>query len=75
MGKKAYLIDDAGELQQDWITDSQRVGVTAGASAPEILVQNVVAKLKAWGGQTITEKTGIEERVVFSLPKDLRRSA
>ncbi len=75
LGKRAYLIDDAGELQQDWIKDTQRVGVTAGASAPEILVQTVVAKLKEWGGQTITEKTGIEERVVFSLPKDLRRSA
>lgn len=75
LGKQAYLIDDAGELRQDWVNGAQRIGVTAGASAPEILVQNVVAKLKEWGGQTITEKTGIEERVVFSLPKDLRRSA
>lgn len=75
LGKRAYLIDDAGELQEQWIRDANRVGVTAGASAPEILVQNVVARLKAWGGHTITEKTGIEERVVFSLPKDLRRSA
>ncbi len=75
LGKRAFLIDDAGALEESWISGAQRVGVTAGASAPEILVQDVVAKLKTWGGQTITEKTGIEERVVFSLPKDLRRSA
>ena len=75
LGKCAYLIDDASELREEWIRDAHRVGVTAGASAPEILVQNVVSRLKEWGGETITEKTGIEERVVFSLPKDLRRSA
>jgi 4-hydroxy-3-methylbut-2-enyl diphosphate reductase len=75
LGKRAYLIDDASELRQEWIRDAHRVGVTAGASAPEILVQNVVSRLKQWGGETVTEKTGIEERVVFSLPKDLRRSA
>lgn len=75
LGKHAYLIDDASELRQDWILGAERVGVTAGASAPETLVQNVVAQLREWGGKTITEKTGIEERVVFSLPKDLRRSA
>jgi 4-hydroxy-3-methylbut-2-enyl diphosphate reductase len=75
LGKRAYLIDDAGELREEWIHDAHRVGVTAGASAPEILVQNVVSRLKQWGGETVTEKTGIEERVVFSLPKDLRRSA
>lgn len=75
LGKRAYLIDDASELREEWIRDAQRVGVTAGASAPEILVQNVVSRLKQWGGETVTEKTGIEERVVFSLPKDLRRSA
>jgi 4-hydroxy-3-methylbut-2-enyl diphosphate reductase len=75
LGKRAYLIDDASELREEWIRDAHRVGVTAGASAPEILVQNVVSRLKQWGVETVTEKTGIEERVVFSLPKDLRRSA
>jgi len=75
MGKRAYLIDDASQLSQDWVEGAQRVGVTAGASAPEILVKKVVARLKEWGGQTVMENTGIEEKVVFSLPKDLRRSA
>ncbi|MFO1419297.1 MAG: 4-hydroxy-3-methylbut-2-enyl diphosphate reductase [Methylotetracoccus sp.] len=75
MGKRAYLIDDARELSRDWVDGARRVGVTAGASAPEILVRKVVARLKEWGGHTVMENDGIEEKVVFSLPKDLRRSA
>jgi 4-hydroxy-3-methylbut-2-en-1-yl diphosphate reductase len=75
MGKRAYLIDDARELSRAWVDGVRRVGVTAGASAPEILVKKVVARLKEWGGHTVMESDGIEEKVVFSLPKDLRRSA
>lgn len=75
MGKRAYLIDDARELSRDWVDGARRVGVTAGASAPEILVRKVVSRLKEWGGHTVMENDGIEEKVVFSLPKDLRRSA
>jgi 4-hydroxy-3-methylbut-2-enyl diphosphate reductase len=75
LGKRAYLIDDASQLQRDWIEGSDRIGVTAGASAPEILVKNVVGQLKEWGGQTVSERDGIEEKVVFSLPKNLRRTA
>ena len=75
LGRAAYLIDDAEYLQQDWVRGATRIGVTAGASAPEILVSKVVGKLKEWGGITVTETQGIEEKVVFSLPKDLRRAA
>jgi 4-hydroxy-3-methylbut-2-enyl diphosphate reductase len=75
LGRAAYLIDDAEQLQREWVEGMSRIGVTAGASAPEILVSKVVAKLREWGGTTVTEHQGIEEKVVFSLPKDLRRSA
>jgi 4-hydroxy-3-methylbut-2-enyl diphosphate reductase len=75
LGRAAYLIDDAGQVQPEWVKDAGRVGVTAGASAPEILVTQVVGKLMEWGGQAVTERNGIEEKVVFSLPKELRRSA
>ena len=51
---------------------ANKVGVTAGASAPEILVKKVISQLKAWGGKMVTENAGIEEKVVFSLPKELR---
>jgi 4-hydroxy-3-methylbut-2-enyl diphosphate reductase len=75
LGRSAYLIDDADQLQRDWIDGAQKIGVTAGASAPEILVTKVITKLKEWGGRAVTENQGIEEKVVFSLPKDLRRTA
>ena len=72
LGKGSYLIDDANELREEWVKGVNRVGVTAGASAPEILVKKVVNQLKEWGGTLVTENTGIEEKVVFSLPKELR---
>lgn len=75
IGRPAYLIDDAKQLDRNWIEGARRVGVTAGASAPEILVNQVVETLKLWGGLTVQERSGKEENVVFSLPKDLRRSA
>ncbi|QJD30301.1 4-hydroxy-3-methylbut-2-enyl diphosphate reductase [Methylococcus geothermalis] len=73
LGRKAFLIDDAAQLTRDMVAGAERIGVTAGASAPEILVGEVVAQLKEWGGRTATETQGIEEKVVFSLPKELRR--
>ena len=73
LGKGSYLIDDANELKQEWVAGAKKVGVSAGASAPEILVKNVIAQLKAWGGNVVTESQGIEEKVVFSLPKELRQ--
>lgn len=72
-GVPAYLIDGAEDLQEDWLKDKQIVGVTAGASAPEILVQQVISQLESWGGESSKELDGTPENVVFSLPKDLLR--
>ena len=71
-GIPGYMVDGADDLQRDWFEDCGTVGVTAGASAPEVLVQQVVARLKEWGGETTEEVKGREEHVVFSLPKVLR---
>ncbi|MBF6649208.1 MULTISPECIES: 4-hydroxy-3-methylbut-2-enyl diphosphate reductase [unclassified Methylobacter] len=73
LGKQAYLIDTAKDMKQEWFNNVNVVGVTAGASAPEVLVQEVINQLKQWGGETITEIQGIEEKVVFSLPKELKK--
>ncbi|MFT4583848.1 MAG: 4-hydroxy-3-methylbut-2-enyl diphosphate reductase [Gammaproteobacteria bacterium] len=70
-GIAAYLIDNADEIQAQWLEGKHSVGVTAGASAPEVLVEQVVQKLKDWGGHTVTEVPGITEQVVFSLPREL----
>ncbi|RLA16207.1 MAG: 4-hydroxy-3-methylbut-2-enyl diphosphate reductase, partial [Gammaproteobacteria bacterium] len=60
------------DMHQDWFTGVDVVGVTAGASAPEVLVQAVIKQLQDWGGETATEIKGIEEKVVFTLPKELK---
>jgi 4-hydroxy-3-methylbut-2-enyl diphosphate reductase len=75
LGKPAYLIDTAKDMQQAWFDAANVVGVTAGASAPEVLVQAVIQQLKDWGGEatTVRENQGIEEKVVFSIPKELRK--
>jgi len=70
-GIAAYLIDDAAEIQSSWLEAKTSVGVAAGASAPEVLVEQVVEKLKQWGGHTVNEVPGITEQVVFSLPREL----
>ncbi|NOY73341.1 MAG: 4-hydroxy-3-methylbut-2-enyl diphosphate reductase [Gammaproteobacteria bacterium] len=67
---EAYLIDNADEISRDWLKGKQRVGVTAGASAPEVLVQEVITLLKSEGAQ-VKELQGREEKVSFSLPKSL----
>ncbi|WP_031432971.1 4-hydroxy-3-methylbut-2-enyl diphosphate reductase [Methylomarinum vadi] len=72
LGKPAYLIDTYRDLQREWLEGIDVVGVTAGASAPEVLVQEVISQLKEWGGESIVENQGIEEKVVFSLPKELK---
>ncbi|MCP5325058.1 MAG: 4-hydroxy-3-methylbut-2-enyl diphosphate reductase [Oceanospirillaceae bacterium] len=72
MGAKAYLIDDASEIREEWFTGINTVGVTAGASAPEILVRQVIDKLIQLGGEVPQELAGREEHVMFSLPKELR---
>jgi len=70
-GKAAYLIDGADEIQREWLTDRKRIGITAGASAPEVLVQEVIAKLQSWGAAPAREMEGRPENIVFSLPKEL----
>ena len=72
LGAKAYLIDNAGQMDKSWFDNVKTVGVTAGASAPEILIQEVLDTLQSWGGDTPKELSGIEENVTFSLPKSLR---
>jgi len=72
MGTPAYLIDDYSQIQPDWLDNASTISVTAGASAPEVLVQQVIETLKAMGASTIEEATGIEENIVFSMPKALR---
>ena len=74
-GTAAYMVDNAGELQAEWLAGRSCVGVTAGASAPEVLVQQVVAKLRTLGAQRVTALAGIEEGVEFPLPKALSPSA
>ncbi len=71
-GSKSYLIDSADDIQASWVKACKSVGVTAGASAPEELVQNVVRKLEALGGTLSNEIDGPEENVVFTMPRELR---
>ena len=74
-GAVAYLIDGPEDLKQEWFVGKQAVGVTAGASAPEVLVQRVVEQLKDWGGTAVNETQGTPENVEFALPKVLRRAS
>jgi 4-hydroxy-3-methylbut-2-en-1-yl diphosphate reductase len=72
-GIDGYLVDGPEEMHREWFVGKRAVGVTAGASAPEIMVQRVVEQLKAWGGHLPEEIVGREEHVTFSLPRELRR--
>ncbi len=74
-GVPAYMIDQADELRPEWVAGKLRVGVTAGASAPEVLVREVIARLKELGALGVTELSGIVENVTFPLPKGLAGSA
>jgi 4-hydroxy-3-methylbut-2-enyl diphosphate reductase len=69
---KAFLIDKASEIQSTWLDGVTSVGVTAGASAPEVLVQEVIRHLEALGGRSVRELQGVEEHITFSMPKELR---
>ncbi len=72
-GVVAYMVDNATYLETSWFENINRVGVTAGASAPEVLVQAVVDRLKEMGATEVIHLTGIEERVVFPMPKGLNQ--
>ena len=71
-GVPGYLVDGATDLRREWFDGKQAVGVTAGASAPEVLVKDVIERLISWGGQFAQEQRGREEHVVFALPRALR---
>jgi 4-hydroxy-3-methylbut-2-enyl diphosphate reductase len=73
LGVHAYLIDNADQIDRQWLVNKQRVGVTAGASAPEVLVNEVINKLKEWGIVDTTELIIRQENVTFSLPKGLQK--
>ena len=72
LGTRAYMVDDASELQEAWFDGKSRVGLTAGASAPEILVKQVIDRIKALGAVSVRKMDGIEETVKFPLPKGLK---
>ncbi|MBH3414059.1 4-hydroxy-3-methylbut-2-enyl diphosphate reductase [Pseudomonas putida] len=72
MGTPAYLSDGAEDMQRAWFEKAERVGITAGASAPEVLVQGVIEQLKAWGATGAEELDGRPENITFSMPKELR---
>jgi len=72
IGTKAFLIDGASDINPEWLNGIERVGVTAGASAPDILVEQVIGELKLLGGQCVVEHSGREENIVFAVPAELR---
>ncbi|MEG0677817.1 MAG: 4-hydroxy-3-methylbut-2-enyl diphosphate reductase, partial [Comamonas sp.] len=75
LGTPAYMVDNAGELKEEWFVDAARVGLTAGASAPEVLVNEVIARIKQLGAVAVRKMDGIEETIKFPLPKGLKIDA
>ena len=73
MGVEAYMVDDASQLRAEWVAGSARVGVTAGASAPEVLVNQLIERLQELGAKNVRPLEGIAENVVFTLPRALAR--
>ncbi|HHF3525464.1 TPA: 4-hydroxy-3-methylbut-2-enyl diphosphate reductase [Haemophilus influenzae] len=72
MGVKSQLLDNPADIQDDWFNDVKTIGITAGASAPEELVQSIISRLKEFGADTIEELQGLEENMFFEVPKELR---
>ena len=73
-GVESYMVDDASHLDPAWIAGKKKIGVSAGASAPEVLVQEVISKLQALGAAEVAELQGVVENVVFQLPKNLTKA-
>ena len=71
MGAEAHMVDQASQIDPDWLSGKKRIGVTAGASAPELLVQAVIEKLRTLGAHKVRQLDGIEEQVKFPMPKGL----
>ncbi|HVP38735.1 MAG TPA: 4-hydroxy-3-methylbut-2-enyl diphosphate reductase [Candidatus Saccharimonadales bacterium] len=74
-GARAYLVDGAADLRREWLAGARTVGVTAGASAPEVLVEEVVARLREWGGSEPRESEAPREDLTFTLPRELAEQA
>jgi 4-hydroxy-3-methylbut-2-en-1-yl diphosphate reductase len=72
LGVDSYMVDNAGELRPEWLEGKSRVGLTAGASAPEVLVNEVIDRIKALGAVSVRKMDGIEETIKFPLPKGLK---
>ena len=73
-GVPSYMVDSATELRSEWVAGKEMVGVTAGASAPEVLVKQVIDRLRALGATAVRELEGVAERVTFPLPKALAQA-
>ena len=71
-GARAWMIDGPDDIRREWLANAETVGLTAGASAPEVLVQRVVDRLREWGAAVIDEQSGVPETVTFPMPKELR---
>jgi 4-hydroxy-3-methylbut-2-enyl diphosphate reductase len=72
-GARAYMIDGPEDVRREWLEGTETIGLTAGASAPEILVQAVVDQLKNWGAAAVSEQQGVRENVIFPVPKSLKK--
>ena len=72
-GARAYMIDGPEDIQREWLAAAETIGLTAGASAPEVLVQRVVAQLCEWGATVMADQVGVSEHIIFPLPRELRR--
>lgn len=72
LGATAYLIDTAADLQKEWLIQGATIGLTAGASAPAILIDEVIAQLRTWGAYSVEEYPGRREEVSFPLPRELQ---
>jgi len=71
-GARAWMIDGPDDIRREWLEGTESVGLTAGASAPEVLVQRVVDRLREWGAVVIDEQSGVSETVTFPIPKELK---
>jgi 4-hydroxy-3-methylbut-2-enyl diphosphate reductase len=72
LGTPAYMVDSADDLRHEWFAQRHRVGLTAGASAPEVLVEQVIARLRQFGAVSVRKMSGVQEHVEFPLPKGLK---
>jgi 4-hydroxy-3-methylbut-2-enyl diphosphate reductase len=75
LGTASYMVDNAGEIQAQWLEGCTRVGLTAGASAPDVLVQAVIARLRELGAVSVRKMDGVVETIQFPLPKGLKADA